>query len=251
VRPIDTRALVARVLPVRGRVGLFFVLLAALTASCGRSLPPAALSASLIPATATQPAHVTIAGLSSDELRAIKTAGWGMEQWQAFAAVRVEDAGDVSVTGRYVARADAVAFEPAFPFDPGRRYVVRIDPSRLPTPRAAPAVLTAVALPALEATDPTVVTAIDPASDAWPSNLLRFYIHFSGPMARDPGTAFVRPVCSGQSWHASTSSETTRSAGSPGAVTLVPTNGWCKAVALRVTLRRVARAGAADCAEPR
>ena len=135
---------------------------------------------------------MTIAGLSSDELRAIKAAGWGTDQWQAFAAVRVEDAGDIAVTGRYVVRTDAVAFEPAYPFDPGRRYVVRVEPSRLPTPRDAPAVLTTVALPAADVGEPVVVSAIDPTSDKWPSNSLRFYVHFSGPMAREPGAVFVR-----------------------------------------------------------
>lgn len=115
-----------------------------------------------------------------------------MDRWQAFAAVRVEGSEAVSVAGRYVIRGDAVAFEPAFPFDPGRRYIVRVDPSRLPTPRESPVVSTTVGLPALEAGEPTVVTAIDPASDTWPSNTLRFYVHFSAPMAREPGVAFVR-----------------------------------------------------------
>ncbi len=30
-----------------------------------------------------------------------------------------------------------------------------------------------------------------PSADEWPENLLRFYIHFSGPMARETGAGWV------------------------------------------------------------
>jgi hypothetical protein len=36
------------------------------------------------------------------------------------------------------------------------------------------------------------VTSLSPSSDAWPSNILRFYVHFSAPMSQTQGVEFVR-----------------------------------------------------------
>jgi hypothetical protein len=36
------------------------------------------------------------------------------------------------------------------------------------------------------------VTSISPTSDSWPANVLRFYVHFSAPMARTEGLPLVR-----------------------------------------------------------
>ena len=134
-----------------------------------------------------------VLGLSSDELTALRAAVWREEGWQALMTITV--AGDaIPVVGRYVASRDGLAFHPRFPFDPGRSYAVRFDPQRLPAPRTAPVVETTVALPRREPTAPTSVTAVTPTSDEWPSNLLRFYVHFSAPMSRTQGVEFVHLV---------------------------------------------------------
>jgi hypothetical protein len=139
------------------------------------------------------PASVRVSGLSGDELTALRTAVWREEGWQALMTVTV--AGDaIPVVGRYVASREALEFHPRFPFDPGRSYLVRFDPRRLPAPRIADAVETTVALPRREPTAPTTVTAVTPSSDVWPSNLLRFYVHFSAPMSRTEGVEFVRLI---------------------------------------------------------
>jgi hypothetical protein len=82
-------------------------------------------------------------------------------------------------------------FEPAFPLDPGRTYFVRFDPSRPPVSRAEPAQSTTLALPGRHPGARVHVTNIYPTGDVWPENLLRFYIHFSGPMARETGVGRV------------------------------------------------------------
>lgn len=138
------------------------------------------------------PAAVRVTGLSSDELAALRAAVWREEGWQALLAVTVSDGDGTPVAGRYVASREALEFHPRFPFDPGRPYRVRFNPARLPTPRPGESVEVTVALPARAPTAPTVVTSLSPSSDAWPSNTLRFYVHFSAPMSQTQGVEFVR-----------------------------------------------------------
>ena len=48
-----------------------------------------------------------------------------------------------------------------------------------------------VALPGRPSSPRVRVSAIYPSGDVWPENLLRFYVHFSGPMARESGVGRV------------------------------------------------------------
>jgi hypothetical protein len=132
-----------------------------------------------------------VSGLSTDELTALRSVVWREEGWHALMVVTVAGQ-SVPVAGRYIASREALEFHPRFPFDPGRQYLVRFDPTRLPTARTAAAVEMTVSLPAREPTPPTSVTAVTPSGDVWPSNLLRFYVHFSAPMSRTDGVEFVK-----------------------------------------------------------
>ena len=86
---------------------------------------------------------------------------------------------DTPIAGRYEFNGDIIRFTPAFGFDAGRDYVVRLPndndavPFRISTDTAqlAPS-----------------VTQIYPSGDTLPENTLRFYIHFSAPM--QPHVAF-------------------------------------------------------------
>ena len=95
------------------------------------------------------------------------------------------------VAGTYRVEHTSVYFEPAYPFDAGREYSVRFDPSRLPEPRAGDVVTAVVALPAGPAAPMVNVEAIYPSADEWPANLLRFYVYFSGTMSRETGVGRV------------------------------------------------------------
>jgi len=84
------------------------------------------------------------------------------------------------IAGRYVFSDDAIAFFPAFAFEPGQQYVAKIASGdhrqvtfRIPDPRA---------------TVHAAVTKVYPSGDTLPENTLRFYIHFSTPM--QPQVAF-------------------------------------------------------------
>ena len=114
---------------------------------------------------------------------------------------------DTPIVGSHVVTSSALEFHPRFPFDPGRSYAVRFDSARLAAlregitlregkgQRAEGKVIEAVvALPAVAAGPPTVVAAVHPSVDRWPANLLRFYIHFSGPMSRTSGVGLVHVV---------------------------------------------------------
>lgn len=112
--------------------------------------------------------------------------------WQSLMRVTVAGNDALPVAGSFHVSSDALVFTPRFPFDPGREYLVRFDPARLPTPRAEPVTSATVSLPDRETGASTSVTQIAPTGGAWPENLLRFYIHFSGPMSRTPAHGYVR-----------------------------------------------------------
>jgi hypothetical protein len=135
-----------------------------------------------------------VTGLSSREVRALQGAQLDAARLQALLTVSVAGAA-TPVAGRHVVSGDGLRFMPAFPFDPGREYAVRLDPARLPEPRDGPVIERKLSLPAGPALSPsTVVTAIYPSADVWPENVLRFYIHFSAPMSLASSVGFVRIV---------------------------------------------------------
>ncbi|HVH29678.1 MAG TPA: hypothetical protein VM818_23185 [Vicinamibacterales bacterium] len=105
-----------------------------------------------------------------------------------------DSSGDVpDVLGRYAVADSAIVFTPLFPFDAGRTYHVRFDPSRLPRPRSTPPISAEVMLPA-PIGEPTYVVGLHPSADVVAENLLRIYVEFSAPMGSDGGLDFVRLV---------------------------------------------------------
>lgn len=183
-------------------IGLFFMIFIAFTSfiSCSRNSTAAGpLKVSLKqtdsqPTSTGRPSHtIVVSGFSGQELQDLKAAQWNEESWQALLRVTVAGNDTSAVAGRYAVTSDALQFEPRFPFDPGRSYSVRVDPTRLPTPRNGQVVEQPVALPA-RTVSPTVVTAISPSAGVWPENILRSYIHFSAPMSATSSADFVRLV---------------------------------------------------------
>jgi hypothetical protein len=135
---------------------------------------------------------VRVDGLSRGELAAVRSAAWAELDWQQLLRITVAGNEALPVAGSFAVGADALTFVPRFPFDPGREYVARFDPSRLPTPRGEPVVNQTLGVPSRETGAPTVVTGVSPTGGVWPENLLRFYIHFSAPMSRAPAQGHVR-----------------------------------------------------------
>jgi hypothetical protein len=89
------------------------------------------------------------------------------------------------VLGTYRVEGGVLRFEPRYPFVPGVRYEAVFDPARSPLTSAwnVAAVKKEFSL-ARPKTEPARVTRVYPTADRLPENLLKFYLHFSAPMAR-------------------------------------------------------------------
>ena len=173
----------------RPAVTLVVVLLAVLVGACSK-IGPAPLSISLVGD--DDSARVVVAGLSTQEAAALRAASFDAHTWNSLLRVSAGSGEVAAVAGRYIVTDRAIEFAPAFPFDPGRPYRVILDPGKLPTPRPDAPIVVEVRRSARAASPPVSVTRIYPSPDIWPENLLRFYIHFSGPMARATADGLVR-----------------------------------------------------------
>jgi hypothetical protein len=116
-----------------------------------------------------------------------------LENWTGAAQLGAERGGDVftvsvdapnvpSLLGKYRIENKALIFAPQFPLQPGVSYraVARL-------PGATP-ISTVITVPKPDMTPTTVVERIYPTNNVLPENQLKFYIHFSSPMAR--GSAY-------------------------------------------------------------
>jgi hypothetical protein len=162
--------------------------LAALASACSSSPGPIQIS---LTTTESPDARIRVSGLSSSEASSLAAATLDAAAWTELLRVTIGDDAAVAVAGRYSVAGRTIEFAPAFPLDAGRTYHVRFDPARLPSPRRGDVVMADLGLPARPATASVRVTKVYPSADEWPENLLRFYVHFSGPMARQTGAGRV------------------------------------------------------------
>jgi hypothetical protein len=167
----------------------------ALSTSCRRAAAaPEPLAVALATPPGTMHPVVELTGLSDDERAALR-GDVPAAVWESLLAVSVEAANPESlpppVAGRYSVTDRGVRFTPAFPLQPGRRYEVRVDLGRF-RPGGPHVLATTVALPrrATPVKEARVV-GVSPAGATVPENLLRFYIWFSAPMAREAGLPHV------------------------------------------------------------
>jgi hypothetical protein len=174
--------------------------------ACHSSPPAAAGSGAPLRLELTQTsadrAAIDVVGLSPGDLSALASSTLTPDDWTALLRITVGGADGASVDrppvlGTYTVRDHLLRFTPRFPFDPGQRYDVRFDPSRLPaSSAAAPSrgqiVTASVALPAAETHAATRVVAVFPGGDVVPENLLRMYIVFSAPMSLDAASGHLQ-----------------------------------------------------------
>ena len=100
----------------------------------------------------------------------------------------------VAIAGGYAVTSGIVRFTPAFPLDPGRVYHVAFNPAALPAAGLTqiPGASRNVEIPAAPVTTPTSVSALYPTGPLVPSNLLRMYVEFSGPMGIRTGQDYIK-----------------------------------------------------------
>lgn len=158
------------------------------------------------PADGPDGASIEVAGLTAEDLAALRAGGLSDDEWAELLRVTVvpedrddrEDQADglemPPVLGSYAIGDDGVLrFNPMFPFDPGRPYSVRFDPTHLPG-RESAAIDPMVAVVALRKPDvepTTVVDRIFPSGDRLPENQLKLYLHFSAPMSNVDGLDYL------------------------------------------------------------
>jgi hypothetical protein len=142
---------------------------------------------------------VVVNGLSRGDLRALDRAALSRDAWTAILKVSVAvdgRPGTVPVTGSYTVADGALRFTPIVPFEAGRSYVVVFDPAAAPrgTLEGTSALTQTLASPAAPRSQPVRVVDIYPGGPVVPSNLLRMYVEFSGPMGTRAGQDYVRIV---------------------------------------------------------
>ena len=112
-----------------------------------------------------------------------------LENWQGAAQVRPERGGDVltvsvdapnvpALLGKYSVENKSLVFAPQFPLQPGLSYRATAK-----IPGATP-ITAVVRIPKPDVKPTTVVERVYPSTNVLPENQLKFYIHFSAPMAR-------------------------------------------------------------------
>ncbi|MBI4662767.1 MAG: hypothetical protein HY735_28465 [Verrucomicrobia bacterium] len=135
---------------------------------------------------------VEIEGLSAQSLGALQRTPLDQDQWTEIVRVHVDPnrepsiAGVPPVQGRYEVLSDRVSFTPSFPVQPGMTYRVELHPEKLPgsSPPKSKPFAAWFQTPAPVVTPKTTVQQVYPSASTLPENLLKFYVHFSGPMSR-------------------------------------------------------------------
>ncbi len=134
--------------------------------------------------TSTNSLKVVAPAVSDGELRAFERLKTDHSRAGVF-GVFAEQAGSTDVPpmlGAWQVAGKALNFEPRFPLTRGVRYR-----AELRLPGAAP-VISHFTLPVDDTESTTVVTQVYPSGTHIPENQLKFYLHFSAPMAR--GSAY-------------------------------------------------------------
>lgn len=135
---------------------------------------------------------VEIQGCTAETLQALAAVSMDFEQWARIVAVYVAPnaaQGGTNlppVLGHYQVLNDRLRFDPQFPVEPGVTYRVELQTQNLPK-FAAPKIPMVTAwfrLAEPARISKTFVEHVYPSPNKLPENLLKFYIHFSGPMSR-------------------------------------------------------------------
>jgi len=131
-----------------------------------------------VPQKSTDPISLT---LTDNERDTVRSGGAAVLQVFVGKAETCCD-GRTPMAGKYTLKNITLSFTPAFGFEQGQDYLAKIENLEI-----GPTLVAFRISPTHDAKAASVVQ-IFPSGDALPENVLRFYIHFSTPMA--PGAAF-------------------------------------------------------------
>ncbi len=147
-----------------------------------------------------------IVGLSQEELACLNHEPISQQKWRDIFAVYVgnelpEDKSVPPMLGSYEIGRTSIRFTPQFSLQPGLTYAAIFHSDSDCIQPAPPAdkkdkgnlfrVQTVVTIPAAKQSPKTVVEAVYPNAVTLPENLLKFYVHFSGPMSRGTSYGYI------------------------------------------------------------
>jgi len=147
---------------------------------------------------------VDVVGLPADDLSRLAQSTLARDEWTALLRIAVAREASAAidrpaVLGTYAIADGTLRFTPRFPFDPGQRYDVVLDPVHLPATNGVPPapwrlrpLEASITVPAPEGHPTTRVAGVFPSADEVPENQLRLYISFSAPMGLASGSTHVR-----------------------------------------------------------
>ena len=148
----------------------------------------------LASAEAANLSYVEVTGLSSAQLRAVRSAALTDEQW-ASAVSRGRQrygAGDARHVRRHRQRAAVHTSVRARRRPPVHRPIRSVASAGSRTPALRLRVVATVTVPATHVVPSTTVARVYPSGDTVPENLLRMYVEFSGPMGRPSGIPHMK-----------------------------------------------------------
>lgn len=136
-----------------------------------------------------------VVGLSAADCKLLEQLPDDRSAWQRRFAVYVaaDSAGNdarPAMLGRYAIESERLIFTPRFALEPGVTY--RAVFRSISDKGEASALSKDFKIPAAPVGEPTKVAAIFPSRDRLPENQLKFYLHFSAPMARGEAYEHVR-----------------------------------------------------------
>ena len=136
-----------------------------------------------------------VVGLSAADCKLLAMLPDDPSAWQRrfavyAAAVAADDDARPAMLGRYAIENERLIFTPRFALEPGVRY--RAVFRSIADHGEGAALSKDFEIPAAPMGEPTKVAAIFPSRDRLPENQLKFYLHFSAPMARGEAYEHVR-----------------------------------------------------------
>lgn len=165
-----------------------------LLGACSREAPPNQPRVSL--GDGRIPPFVAVDGLNDAALRELSGRSPGSGAFADVVRVDVVTGAATAtlppMAGTFAVADGRLRFTPSFPFESGQRYKVRVDARTLPGGAAAPVSLEFDVAGSPPAAASTRVIGMSPRARVLPANLLRVYLHFSAPMARDGAAGHVR-----------------------------------------------------------
>jgi hypothetical protein len=115
------------------------------------------------------------------------------EEWHSWFSVTVVGDDSPPLLGEYVVAGDMLRFRPRFPLVPGLSYQATVRKDQAPDkPSSWPRKVFEIPKP--PPGPPVQVQLVYPTVDAVPENLLKFYIHFTGPMRTGEAFEYIRLV---------------------------------------------------------